>query len=82
MKKRESLVAETDLDSAGPIKAATTHEEQTNMATLTVFKFETEFGAEQAVEVLEKLQKQQAIQVHDAATIRCPTARKNRRQCT
>jgi uncharacterized membrane protein len=42
------------------------------MATLTVFRFETEFGAEQAVEVLEKLQKQQAIQVHDAATIRWP----------
>jgi len=46
--------------------------EQTRMATLTVFRFETEDGAEQAVDVIEKLQKQQLIQLHDAATITWP----------
>jgi uncharacterized membrane protein len=46
------------------------------MATLTVFQFQTEDGAEQAVELLEKLQKQQLIQVHDAAIITWPAGSK------
>ena len=39
------------------------------MATLTVLRFQTEGGAAQAVNLIEGLQKQQLIQVHDAATI-------------
>jgi uncharacterized membrane protein len=39
------------------------------MATLTAWKFDTPDGAEQAVETLERLAKQQLITVHDAATV-------------
>lgn len=46
------------------------------MATLTVFRFETEGGAHQAVDTIEKLQKQALIQVHDAAIITWPIGSK------
>ena len=39
------------------------------MATLSVWKFETPGGAEQAEHALEQLAKQELIQVHDAATV-------------
>ncbi len=39
------------------------------MATLTVFRLETEGGAAQAVSLIEKLQKRGLIQLHDAATV-------------
>jgi uncharacterized membrane protein len=39
------------------------------VATLSVWKFETPGGAEQAEQALVALQKQQLIQVHDAATV-------------
>jgi len=39
------------------------------MATLSAWKFDTPDGAEQAVETLEALAKQQLITVHDAATV-------------
>ena len=39
------------------------------MATLTVFGFETQDGADRAMETIEKLTAQQLIQVHDAATV-------------
>jgi uncharacterized membrane protein len=39
------------------------------MATLTALKFDTPDGAAQALGVLEGLQKQQLIQIHDAATV-------------
>ena len=39
------------------------------MATLTAWKFDTPDGAEQAVDTLESLAKQQLIKVHDAATV-------------
>lgn len=39
------------------------------MATLSVWKFETPGGAEQAEQALLALQKQELIQVHDAATV-------------
>ncbi len=42
------------------------------MATLTVFRFETEGGAPQAANLIEKLQKQQLIQLHDAAIVTWP----------
>jgi uncharacterized membrane protein len=46
------------------------------MATLTVFRFDTEDGAAQAVDVIEKLQKQKLIQLHDAAIITWPVGSK------
>ena len=39
------------------------------MATLTVWKFNDPEGANKAVDVLEQLQKQELIKVHDAATV-------------
>ncbi len=39
------------------------------MATLTVWKFDTANGAEDAVVTLESLAKQELIKVHDAATV-------------
>lgn len=36
------------------------------MATLTVWKFDSETGADDAVRTLENLQKQELIMVHDA----------------
>ncbi len=39
------------------------------MATLTVWKFPTAQGAEQAEQTLERLQKEELIQVHDAAVV-------------
>ncbi|MGH8827174.1 MAG: DUF1269 domain-containing protein [Jiangellaceae bacterium] len=39
------------------------------MATLTVWKFNTASGADDAVAILESLQKQELIQVRDAATV-------------
>lgn len=38
------------------------------MATLTVWKFESENGAEKAIETLRGLVEQELIKVHDAAT--------------
>jgi uncharacterized membrane protein len=46
------------------------------MATLTVWKFDTADGAEQAIHVLERLQKEQLISVHDAAIVTWPEGRK------
>src|SRR5262245_31753984 len=40
-----------------------------SMATLTVWKFDTPSGAEQAVNTLMGLQKQELIQVHDGAVV-------------
>lgn len=39
------------------------------MATLSVWKFDSETGADDAVRTLENLQKQELIMVHDAATV-------------
>jgi len=39
------------------------------MATLTVWKFETPTGADDAVVTLESLAKQELIKIHDAATV-------------
>jgi uncharacterized membrane protein len=46
------------------------------MATLTVWKFETPEGAEQAVVTLEGLAKQELIKLHDAATVSWPADKK------
>ncbi|MGW1339518.1 DUF1269 domain-containing protein [Kribbella sp. NPDC002412] len=39
------------------------------MATLTVWKFDSPTGADDAIETLESLAKQELIQLHDAATV-------------
>jgi uncharacterized membrane protein len=46
------------------------------MGTLSVWRFETAEGAEQAVGVLEGLSKQGLIKVHDAATVSWPAGAK------
>jgi uncharacterized membrane protein len=46
------------------------------MGTLTVWKFETDTGAENAVKVLSDLAKQQLITVQDAAVVSWPRDRK------
>ncbi len=47
------------------------------MSTLTVWKFNTVDGADHALKKLEGLQKQQIIQVLDAAIVSWPEGRKN-----
>lgn len=42
------------------------------MATLTVWKFPTADGAQEAVRTLEQLQSQELIKVHDAAVVSWP----------
>ena len=46
------------------------------MATLTVWKFNTPGGAQDALDKLRDLSKQQLIQVHDAAVVSWPTGAK------
>jgi uncharacterized membrane protein len=49
------------------------------MATLTVWKFPTPAGANEAAVTLEALQKQELIKVHDAATVSWPADRRKPR---
>lgn len=53
------------------------HEETQIVATLTVWKFDTPDGAEQAELVLERLAKQELITVQDAAIVSWPEGRKS-----
>jgi uncharacterized membrane protein len=46
------------------------------MATLTVWKFDTPDGAENAEETLERLAKQELIKIEDAAVVTWPADRK------
>ena len=46
------------------------------MATLTVWKFASAEGAEQAVGKLSQLQRQELIKVHDAAIVEWPEGKK------
>lgn len=46
------------------------------MATLTVLKFDTPGGAEQVLGAIQNLQKQQLIQLHDAAIVTWPEGKK------
>lgn len=46
------------------------------MATLTALKFETPHGARQALDLMENLQKQNLIQVLDAAMVTWPEGKK------
>ena len=46
------------------------------MGTLTVWKFDTADGAEKALDLLTVLQKEELIQVNDAAYVYWPEGRK------
>ena len=46
------------------------------MGTLTVWKFDSAAGADSALDLLERLQKEELIQVNDAATVYWPEGRK------
>lgn len=46
------------------------------MTTLTVLKFKTASGAEQALDLIQSLSKQQLINLHDAAIVSWPTGKK------
>jgi uncharacterized membrane protein len=46
------------------------------MATLTVWKFDAAAGAEQALDLLQRLQKEELIQINDAAYVSWPEGRK------
>jgi uncharacterized membrane protein len=46
------------------------------MATMTVWRFDTPTGAENAIETLRSLEDQQLIQIHDAATVSWPPNKK------
>jgi uncharacterized membrane protein len=47
------------------------------MATLTVLKFDTALGAENALQVIEDLNKKQMINLHDAAIVTWPQGKKH-----
>jgi uncharacterized membrane protein len=49
------------------------------MATLTIWRFDHAQGATNAIDKLQDLQKNQLIQVYDAATVSWPTGRKKPR---
>ena len=46
------------------------------MAALTVWKFNSSDGAGQALAKLENLQKQELVQIQDAATVEWPQGKK------
>jgi uncharacterized membrane protein len=46
------------------------------MATLTVWKFSSAYGADEAEYTLQQLQSQELIKVHDAAIVRWPAGEK------
>jgi len=46
------------------------------MATLTVWKFDSPGGAQQALAVLERMQKEELVQVNDAAYVTWPEGKK------
>ena len=46
------------------------------MATLTVWKFDTVSGAERALALLERMQKEELIQINDAAYVYWPEGKK------
>jgi uncharacterized membrane protein/uncharacterized membrane protein YjjP (DUF1212 family) len=51
------------------VTTATTSGQENTMTTLTVWKFDTPQGADEAVSTLEVLAKQELITIHDAATV-------------
>lgn len=66
----------TDVGSHSALTTSATTDEGITVATLTVWKFEDPTGADQSVTLLESLQKQELIQIHDAATVSWDPAKK------
>jgi uncharacterized membrane protein len=64
--------------TAAPVAwdTSTIREEDAMATTLTVWKFKTAEGAEGALGMLESLQRDQLIQVHDAAVVSWPPDKK------
>jgi uncharacterized membrane protein len=50
--------------------------EMKNVATLVMLKFDTPDGAEKSLDLAERLQKQQLLQIDDAATVTWPKGNK------
>jgi uncharacterized membrane protein len=50
--------------------------EERDMATLTVWKFDSTGGAENALALLERMQKEELIQINDAAYVYWPEGKK------
>ena len=50
------------------------------MGTLTVWKFDTAAGADGALDLLKRLQKEELLQVNDAATVYWQQGRKKPEQ--
>jgi uncharacterized membrane protein len=50
--------------------------EERDMATLTVWKFDSTSGAENALALLERMQKEELIQINDAAYVYWPEGKK------
>jgi len=50
--------------------------EERDMATLTVWKFESTGGAENALALLERMQKEELLQINDAAYVYWPEGKK------
>jgi uncharacterized membrane protein len=46
------------------------------VATLMMLRFETPDGAEKSLDLVERLQKQQLLQIDDAATVTWPRDKK------
>jgi uncharacterized membrane protein len=49
---------------------------ETGMATFTVWKFDTAGGADQVLDTLERLQKEELIKIQDAAIVTWPEGKK------
>jgi uncharacterized membrane protein len=54
---------------SGSARIRSTHEAEDNMASLTVWKFPTPYGADAALQKLESLQAQELIKLQDAAVV-------------
>ena len=57
-------------------------DEEGTMATLSVWRFDTATGADEAIATLERLASQRLITVHDAATVSWPRTPRGRRRAT
>lgn len=55
--------------TVSPAEQSTANQRESTMTTLTVWKFDSPTGADDAVNTLEVLAKQELIAIHDAATV-------------
>jgi uncharacterized membrane protein len=81
-----SAAAPSPSPTRGDATMTTTHEglrrpqtddgRPAHMATLSVWKFDTATGADEAIATLELLSKEELIKIHDAATVTWPEGKK------